>query len=109
VKLDRPRQANPGRGAQADSRIGNFVLVADWLTNESEGCFCPNLVKEMKALVNPEGDPVKSGPGFHEDELVLESLVYFFGGGLVSKKGTFVHKENFFVAYRDIVNEKLKE
>jgi len=55
-------------------------------------------VTEEKALVNPKGDPVKSGSGFNEVELVLESLVNFCGGGLASKQSTVVHEENVFVA-----------
>jgi len=43
----------------------------------------PEACGEEKALVNPEGDPVKSGPGFNVVELVLESLVNFLGGCLV--------------------------
>ena len=54
-------------------------------------------MREEKALVSPQGDPAKSGPGFNEVELVLESLVNFFGVGRVSKQSTVVHKQNVFV------------
>ena len=55
-------------------------------------------MREEKALVSPEGDSIKSDPGFNEVKLVLESLVNFFGEGLVSKQRIVVHKENVFVA-----------
>jgi hypothetical protein len=67
----------------------------------------PKACEAEKALVNHEGDPLKSGPGFNEVELVLESLVNFFGG--VTKQSIVVHKENVFVAYRNVVDEELKE
>jgi hypothetical protein len=35
-------------------------------------------VREEKALVSLGGDNFKSGPGFNEVKLVLESLVNFF-------------------------------
>jgi hypothetical protein len=76
------------------------------------GCDFPLCHRYAAAVADklwPKGDSVKSGPGFSEDELVLESLVNFFGGCLVKKQSTVVHKENVFVASRDVVDEELKE